>query len=177
MKLTYYVAASIDGFIAKEDGDVSWLDEFNISPEETGYEEFYASVDALVMGRNTYEMIVSFGGWPYGDKPVWVCTSGEVVACEACNLQSKLASDELVKVAEEMGLKHLWLVGGGTLAASFLEKSLLTNIIVTQIPTVLGGGIPLFASMGDSRLLSLESSTIVASQLVQNNYDVLNASG
>ena len=75
MKVTYYVASSLDGYIAKEDGDVSWLEELNISMEETGYDEFYATVDALVMGRNTYEMIISFGQWPYGAKPVWVCTS------------------------------------------------------------------------------------------------------
>jgi len=75
MKITYYVASSLDGYIAKEDGDVSWLEQLNIPMEETGYDEFYSTVDAIVMGRNTYKMIVSFGQWPYGDKPGWVCTS------------------------------------------------------------------------------------------------------
>ena len=69
MKSTYYVASSLDSYIAKEDGDVSWLDDLGISPEESGYEEFYSTVDALVMGRETYDKLHEFGSWPYGDKP------------------------------------------------------------------------------------------------------------
>ena len=64
MKVTYYVASSLDGYIAKEDGDVSWLEDLNISMEDAGYDKFYSTVDALVMGRKTYELVVSFGQWP-----------------------------------------------------------------------------------------------------------------
>ena len=86
MKITYYVASSLDGYIAREDGYVSWLDGLGISPEEAGYEEFYSTVDALVMGRKTYDMINSFGQWPYGDKAVWVCSSSKVKPINDCNL-------------------------------------------------------------------------------------------
>lgn len=89
MKSTYYVASSLDGYIAKEDGDVSWLDDLGVSPEESGYEEFYSTVDALVMGRKTYDKLHKFGSWPYGDKPTWVCTTNSIDVFKGCNLQNE----------------------------------------------------------------------------------------
>ena len=175
MKTTYYVGASADGFIAKKDGDVSWLEESGVPLEETGYEEFYATVDALVMGRKTYEMIVSFGEASYGDKPVWICTNGQIKAMGGCNLQPNLSPEDIVKSAQDMGIKHLWLVGGGSLASSYLEKSLLTNISVTQIPIILGEGIPLFGTINGSKLLKLESTQTISSELIQINYSVVNS--
>ena len=65
MKITYYVATSLDGFIAKEDGDVSWLDDMNIDVKHTGLEDFFAGIDGLVMGRNTYDFVFDYGSWPY----------------------------------------------------------------------------------------------------------------
>ncbi len=69
MKITYYVATSLDGFIAKKGGDISWLDDMNIDMADAGYDDFFTSVDGLVMGRNTYDFIFNYGSWPYGDKP------------------------------------------------------------------------------------------------------------
>lgn len=150
MKVTYYVASSLDGCIAKEDGDVSWLEELNISMEETGYDEFYSTVDALVMGRNTYEMIVSFGQWPYGDKPVWVCTSKRIDSMDDCNLQNGKTPLDAYNEAQAQGLNHMWLVGGGKLAASFLEEKLLTHLSISQMPIILGRGIRLFGDLQNS---------------------------
>jgi dihydrofolate reductase len=147
MKVTYYVASSLDGYIAKEDGDVSWLEELNISMEEAGYDEFYSTVDALVMGRKTYEMIVSFGQWPYGDKPVWVCSSNNIDVIKDCNLQSGKTPLGAYNEAQVQGVNHLWLVGGGKLAASFLEEKLLTHLSISQMPIILGGGIKLFGDL------------------------------
>lgn len=147
MLVTYYVASSLDGYIAKEDGDVSWLEELDISLEETGYDKFYSTVDALVMGRNTYEMIVSFGQWPYGDKPVWVCTSHEIQTMKGCNLQVGNTPETAYQSASEMKIKHLWLVGGGSLASSFLKNNLLTNISLSLMPIILGNGIKLFGAL------------------------------
>ncbi|MBC8400257.1 MAG: dihydrofolate reductase, partial [Candidatus Marinimicrobia bacterium] len=75
MKITYYVAASIDGFIARSDGSVDWLEQVNQSDEDFSYTAFYNSVDALVMGRVTYEQVLSFGDWLYPDKPTFILTS------------------------------------------------------------------------------------------------------
>jgi len=146
MDITYYVATSLDGFIAREDGDVSWLDELSIDMADTGYDDFFANIDGLVMGRNTYDFIFNYGSWPYEDKPSWVCTSRDLEALESANLKIVKAADDAIKEAESNGLKHLWLVGGGKLASSYLEKGLLTHLIISEIPVKLGSGIPLFAN-------------------------------
>ena len=89
MKVTYYVAKSLDDFIAREDGDVSWLDTLGISMEETGYDDFFAGVDSLVMGRDTYDFVHHFGSWPYSDKPTWVCTSREITPLEGVAVKKR----------------------------------------------------------------------------------------
>ena len=150
MKVTYYVAASLDGYIAKPDGDVSWLEELNIPPEEAGYEEFFSTVDALVMGRGTYDIIYAFGAWPYGEKPVWVCSNSVIKELKGANLQRETSLEDAISSARKLGVKHLWLVGGGKLAASFLRLSLVTDISVALMPIVLGEGIPLFGSLSQS---------------------------
>jgi dihydrofolate reductase len=145
MKLTYYVATSSDGFIARENGDVSWLDDLNIDMTDTGYDDFFASIDGLVMGRNTYDFVFNYGSWPYGDKPSWVCTSNELEILEGANLRISKLPNDVIKEAKSNGLKHLWLVGGGKLASAFLEKGLLTHLSISEMPVKLKSGIPLFA--------------------------------
>ena len=175
MKITYYVASSIDGCIAKEDGDVSWLEELDISMEDTGYDEFYSTVDALVMGRRTYEMIISFGQWPYGDKPIWVCSSNKITPAEGCNLQVGNTPQEACQAANKMNTRHLWLVGGGSLASSFLEKNLLTNISLTLMPIILGGGIKLFGDLPSPIKIKKESQKQHKSGMVQLEYTIINS--
>lgn len=147
MNITYYAACSLDGFIAKPDGDVSWLDELGIPMAETGYEAFYAGVDGLVMGRGTYDVLSGLGPWPYDDKPAWVCSHRHVPALPKANLQAARTPEGVAASARAMGLGHLWLVGGGSLAAAFLAHGLLTRIIVVQMPVVLGTGVPLFGPL------------------------------
>lgn len=146
MKITYYVAMSTDGFIAREDGDVSWLDDLDIDVGETGYDEFFADIDGLVMGRNTYDFIFNYGSWPYGDKPGWVFTTRDLKPLPGANIKIVQATDELIREAESQNLKHLWLVGGGKLASLFLEKKLLTHLSIFVMPVTLNEGIPLFAN-------------------------------
>ncbi len=154
MKITYYVATSLDGFIAREDGDVSWLDDMNIDMADAGYDDFFASIDGLAMGRNTYDFVFNYGSWPYGDKPTWVCTSRDLKTMEGANLKIVKTADDVIKEAESKGLKHLWLVGGGKLASSFLEKGMLTHLSISEMPVKLEAGIPLFA---DHRLENLSA--------------------
>ncbi len=146
MKITYYVATSLDGFIAREDGDVSWLDDMDIDMTDTGYDDFFASIDGLVMGRSTYDFIFDYGSWIYEDKPSWVCTSRDLETLEGANLRIVETVDDVVKETELQGIKHLWLVGGGKLASSFFEKGLLTHLSISEMPINLESGIPLFAN-------------------------------
>lgn len=175
MKTTYYVASSLDGYIAREDGDVSWLDELGVSIEETGYEEFYSTVDGLVMGRKTYEMIVNFGQWPYGNKPVWICSSGKIIPMEGCNLQVGNTPVQACHAAHELNVKHLWLVGGGNLASAFLENKLLTNISLSLMPIILGGGIKLFGNVPAPIKIEKGLITPHASGFIQLEYTINNA--
>jgi dihydrofolate reductase len=147
MKITYYVASSLDGYIAKEDGDVSWLDDLGISPDDTGFDEFFSTVDALVMGRDTYDWIRGYGSWPYGDRPAWVCTTRSINIMEGCNLQNGKTPADACREAQEQDVRHLWLVGGGKLASAFLEGNLLTHLSISQMPIILGGGIRLFGGL------------------------------
>ena len=175
MKVTYYVASSLDGYIAKEDGDVSWLEELDISLEEAGYDKFYSTVDALVMGRKTYEMIINFGQWPYGDKPIWVCTSNEIKAMEGCNLQVGNTPKPAYQSASEMNIKHLWLVGGGSLASSFLQNNLLTNVSLSLMPIILGSGIKLFGTLPNPVKLTKHKPEPHGSGMLQLEYTIRNA--
>ena len=172
MRVTYYVAASLDGFIAGADGDVSWLDALGIPMDESGYEEFFATVDALVMGRATYEMIEGFGQWPYGDKPTWVCASAAVSALETCRLLAERQPRAVCSAARGAGIDHLWLVGGGRLASAFLEQGLLTHLELSLMPIVLGGGIPLFAETPARSRLNLEAQRAHPSGVLQLSYSL-----
>ena len=151
MKITYSAAASLDGFIAKENGDVSWLDDMNIDPGESGLEEFFASVDGLVMGRKTYDFVFNYGSWPYEDKLTWVCTHRDLQPLPGANLVVVSEIADFITGAKSKGCQHLWLLGGGVLASTFLEKGWLTHISISEMPIELGTGIPLFAhhKLGD----------------------------
>ncbi len=86
MKITYAAAVSSDGFIAREDGDVAWLDEVDASSSQAELEEFFRGVGGLVMGRKTYDFVFNYGSWPYEDKPTWVCTSRQLERINGANL-------------------------------------------------------------------------------------------
>ena len=161
MKVTYLVATSMDGFIAREDGDVSWLDEMNIDASETGLEDFFLSIDGLVMGRNTYDFIFNYGSWPYEDKPTWVCTQRDLTPLPGANLTVVSDIDAVVSRARDNGIKHLWLLGGGQLASAFLRKGLITHLSISEMPIKLGQGIPLFAEH------RLDDITVVQRNIIQ----------
>ena len=154
MKITYYCATSLDGFIAREDGDVSWLDDMDTDESESSYDEFFASVDGLTMGRGTYDFIFNYGSWPYGDIPTWIFTSKSLKPLEGANLNLVQTVDDFILEANKNGMKHIWLVGGGKLASSFLERDLLTHLSITEAPIELNEGIPLFS---DHKLENIES--------------------
>ena len=156
MKSTYYLASSLDGFIADPSGGVDWLDEVDIDAADSSYTEFYATVDGLMMGRATYDFIFDYGSWPYEDKPSWVITSRPIEPLAGCNLQTANDIDQAWRDAESAGIEHLWIIGGGKLVRSLIQKNLLSHIQVTIMPVVLGNGIPLVDSLPEPRFLTQE---------------------
>jgi len=168
-EIIYYVAASVDGFIATPDGGVEWLAEFEQSAEDYGYGEFLGSVDSLLMGSRTYEQVLGFGRWPYAGKPTWVFTHRELHAAEGVTLTAE-APRAVARALDEAGHVRAWLVGGAALAAAFRADGLITGYIVSVMPVLLGKGIPLLGATGEREHLRLLGSTRYESGVVQARY-------
>lgn len=165
MKCSIYIATSLDGFIAKPDGDIEWLDHpdyvLKDKKEDFGFYTFMDSVDALVMGRHTFEKVLSFGGeWPY-QKPVVVLTIQQITIPEKLTEKVILMSGtpkEIVAKCAEQGFKHLYIDGGKTIQ-QFLNAELIDVITITKIPVLLGEGIPLFGKTEKDIHMELISCT------------------
>lgn len=159
MEIIYYVAASLDGYIATPQGGIEWLQPFETPDEDYGYGEFYASVEAVLLGRATYEKCLQFPEWPYAGKPYWVFSraNGNTPASVVAEMEAR-------------GLRRAWLVGGGKLAAAFRAENLITEHIVSFVPVLLGAGIPLFDGPGSPERLHLVTSHPYASGIVQLRY-------
>ncbi|MEI6533516.1 MAG: dihydrofolate reductase family protein [Candidatus Roizmanbacteria bacterium] len=140
-KVILYITTSLDGYIAKEDGDISWLNKYNIN--SYGYDEFLNNTDTIVMGSKTFENISSFKEWPYKNIKTYVMTSRIIQADSHVefvpgNLQN------LIPTLKESSENNIYLVGGSDLVKSFIEEKLLEEIKLFIVPEVLGKGIPLF---------------------------------
>jgi len=166
----YYVAVSLNGYIATPDGGVDWLAAYQTPDEDYGYAAFFDSIDALIFGSRTYEQVVGFGAWPYGDKPCRVFSRRTLATPRP---EIRLTTAEPPEVLSELaaqGLKRVWLVGGGQLAASFRRHGLITEYILSVIPVFLGGGVPLFAAPGPEASLALIGATPYSNGVVQLHY-------
>jgi len=169
-KIIYYVATSLDGYIATPDGGVAWLSSFENSEEDYGYKEFYGSVDALIFGSKTYEKTLTLGEWPYPNKPCWVFSKRSIqINQPEVNLISQGLSDFLKEILKRK-LRRVWLVGGGKLAASFKAEGLITEYIISIIPVLLGGGVPLFGSPGPMEKLERVEYKSYPNGVVQLRY-------
>ena len=169
-QLIYYVAVSLDGFIALPDGSVEWLAPYNAGGEDYGFGEFYKTVDALIEGRKTYEQALIFGEWPHPGKPCWVVTRRKLETKQPEVRFTSLAPAELLQHISSLGHQRVWLVGGSQLAASFRAAGLITEYVLSIIPVFLGAGRPLFAGPGPAEKLRLMESKTYPSGLVQIRY-------
>jgi len=171
MKASVFIATSIDGFIARENGAIDWLPE---NPEPHGYDEFMATIDAIVMGRNTFETVLGFGGaWPFSKKVIVLSSrASELVAPEGadCEMMSGKPS-EIVARLSAGGLEHLYIDGGVTIQR-FLEAGLIQRMIITRIPVLLGSGIPLFGPLSRDVKLSHVATRTYRDGLVQSEYTI-----
>lgn len=174
MDATVFVGTSLDGYIARENGDIDWLPHEEGGEEDYGFRAFFESVDALVMGRNTYELVRTFGDWPYGSKRVIVLTSRslDIAAALAPTVEVMSGSpQEILDRLAARGARHLYIDGGKTVQ-DFLAAGLIRRLIITRIPILIGRGIPLFGPVPhDIRLRHIETRTY-PNGLVQSEYDV-----
>jgi dihydrofolate reductase len=168
LEIIYYVAASLDGYIATPDGGVAWLAPFEAAGEDYGYAAFYASVDALLLGSRTYEQVCTFDPWPYPGKPCRVFSRRPLAPARPEVTVTARSPRQVAAELEACGIRRAWLVGGGQLAAAFRAEALITEYIVAVIPVVLGAGIPLFgAPAPDLRGLPEKPKVSTASEPLQ----------
>ncbi|NYD65855.1 dihydrofolate reductase family protein [Agromyces atrinae] len=170
----YYVAASVDGFIADRDGSIDWLLAFGMDEFTAGYESFIAGVGAVVMGSSTYEFLLGEGpdAWSY-DIPAWVLTTRELETIPGRDIRF-LSGDVATHRDDIVGSaagKNVWIVGGGDVAAQFSRAGLLDELQLTVMPLVLGAGAPLL-SVDSLRSLELTGSTPFPSGAIELRYRV-----
>lgn len=168
-----YIATSLDGFIATGDGAIDWLDEIpNPDQSDFGYGEFMNRVDAIVMGRNTFEKVLTFGFWPY-EKPVFVLSNRLRSLPKDLVDRVEIVADRqikpLVAYLHRQGYQNLYIDGGQTIQ-SFLSEDMIDEMIITQVPVVLGAGIPLFANLTDRLQFHHEKTEVFANGLVKSAY-------
>ena len=172
-EVVYYVAASLDGYIATSDGGIEWLSPFEGKEgkgEDYGYAAFYASIDAVLLGRRTYEQCLTFGEWLYRGKPCWVFAHGGMKITEPHVTLTNQDPHQMVSELQARKLQRAWLVGGGELAGSFRREGLISEYIVSVVPVILGAGISLFASGGAQEALKLVGTNAHPSGIVQLRY-------
>ncbi|MEQ9405317.1 MAG: dihydrofolate reductase family protein [Cyclobacteriaceae bacterium] len=175
-KITAYLAISLDGKIAKPDGDVSWLDEIpNPENSDFGYKAFYSSIDTTIMGNETYRMVLGFGvDFPYSDKQNFVITRDHrLTQDENVTFISGNVEKWAGKLKGEKG-KDIWLIGGGQMNTLFLNAGLLDELHVHVMPLVLGDGIPLFSDKTVHRKMDLQSERRFQGGVVELIYKLKN---
>ncbi|SDG68656.1 Dihydrofolate reductase [Pseudomonas benzenivorans] len=172
--LIYYVAASLDGYIARPDGRLDWLTPLGPASDDPEHQRFYESIDGLLMGRATYEALLALDrAWPYPGKPCIVLTRAELPRAtpdvKLIHTPPAAAIAELVA----SGCRRIWLVGGSSLAGSCYAAGLLDELVIRLVPHLLGAGIPLLAT-GLERGLTLLQQRSLGNGVVQLHYHLLN---
>lgn len=155
----YYVAASLDGFIAAPGDDLDWLLEFGFEEFQAGYDAFYAGVGAIVMGSRTYEFVRESGEpWAYDSVPTWVLTTRDLPTIPGADMRfsSGSAAEVHAEAVAAAGERNVWIVGGGVVAAQWAEAGLLDELLITYMPVVLGRGAPLLPLTAIRKGLTLE---------------------
>ncbi|GAB3602713.1 dihydrofolate reductase family protein [Kineococcus gypseus] len=166
-----FIGTSLDGSIARPDGDIDWLTSRGERAGDTGYEEFAASVDHLVVGRATYEKVLTFGEWPFGDRPVLVLSA---TLAEDADPRVRVVRDvdALVAALTASGARRVHVDGGRTVS-SMLAAGLVHELTITTAPVLLAEGLPLFAHLGRDVALEHRSTRVLGAGFVQSTYAVV----
>jgi dihydrofolate reductase len=172
MSVSVFAGVSLDGFLARKNHELDFLPQAG-NPE---YERFIAGVDAVVIGRNTFEKVLTFGDWPYGKMPVFVLSRNPIdVSVVKDGVVAHLSGEpaEIVATLSARGFNHLYVDGGITIQR-FLRAGLVTRIVVTHVPVLIGEGIPLFGPLARDIALDHVRTETYEDGLVTSEYAVQN---
>jgi dihydrofolate reductase len=171
VKASVFIGTSLDGFIARANGDLDFLPPGGGEPH--GYDEFMATVDALVLGRKTFEKVLTFDTWPDGEKRVFVLSARPLAAAPPGALVEHMsgAPADILSQLAARGIRHVYVDGGITIQR-FLRAGLIQRLIITRVPVLIGDGIPLFGSLQRDIPLEHVATRQYASGLVQSEYVV-----
>lgn len=167
-KVVLNVASSLDGYIARTSGDIDWL----FTDQDYGLSEFFASVDTVLMGRKTYEQVLTFGEYPYKGAKSYFFTKNPLFRADN---NVELVTEDTKKFVDDLRQadgKNIFLVGGAQLIFDFMNKNLVDELILSIHPIVLGEGIPLFVTQTNPHSLRLTNCQTYSSDLVQLSYDI-----
>jgi len=167
-RCSVFIATSLDGYIARSDGTFDFLSIVERPDEDYGFAEFFASVDALVIGRNTYETALAFPEWPYAGKRCIVLTHRETPSVHG----EQFFAGEPAALVDTLGLSgaQRLYVDGGAVIRQFLADGLIDDLTLSIVPMLLGQGVPLFGQEVPEQLLVLKTSKSYESGLVQLCY-------
>jgi dihydrofolate reductase len=171
MMVSVFVGTSVDGFIARPNGDLDFLPPGGGEPH--GYNEFIATVDSIVIGRKTFKTVLAMEGWPYGDKRVVVLSSRPLDLSGAGGIVEQMAGSpaEIASRLAASGAHHLYVDGGVTIQG-FLRAGLIQRLIITRVPVLIGEGVPLFGTLSRDIRLRHIATRHYPSGLVQSEYQV-----
>ncbi len=169
-KISIYIAASIDGYIARKDGNLDWLNLACDAGEDYGFQQLLSSIDGVILGRNTYEVAASVVDWPYLGKRIVVLSN----SLKNVREEAELFSGDVVRLVSRLhsdGIKHIWIDGGVTIS-QFLDLEMVDSMTVSVIPIILGSGIRLFNPIAKEQGCRLISSASYPSGVVQLRYEI-----
>jgi len=172
MKTTVYVGTSLDGFIARKDGDIDWLVKYQNKEVHESYNEFISRIDAMVIGRGTYEKVLSFPEWPY-EKKVFVLSTSLKQITGTLNEKATLIAMKpavLLNYLSDKGFSNIY-VDGGKVIQSFLKEDLIDELIITRVPELIGTGIPLFGYLDNDLRFEHIKTNIYSDGLVKSQYE------
>jgi len=174
MKASVFIGTSLDGFIARANGEFDFLPDGGGEPH--GYNEFIATVDTIVIGRKTFETVLAMSPWPYGKKRVVVLSSRplDLSAAKGAVEQMSGSPAEIVSKLAAYGAKHLYVDGGITIQR-FLRAGLIQRLVITRVPVLIGDGIPLFGNLPHDIRLRHIATKQYPSGLVSSEYEVAEA--
>ena len=172
MKTTVYVGTSLDGFIARKDGNIDWLVKYQNKEVHDSYNEFINRIDAMVIGRGTYEKVLSFPEWPY-EKKVYVLSTSLKQIPGTLNEKATLIAMKpaaLLNYLSDKGFSNIY-VDGGKVIQSFLKEDLIDELIITKVPELIGTGIPLFGYLDNDLRFEHIKTNIYSDGLVKSQYE------